>query len=89
MRSSRFRGAAHILFEERFTNIDVGGFAYWKNVESFIRDFFIARRNGRSAPRPRTYCDLSVAPPFPVVPFRDQVSTVKKAEKLRLKRIGV
>jgi hypothetical protein len=22
--------------EERFANIDVGGFAYWKNVESFI-----------------------------------------------------
>jgi hypothetical protein len=53
MRSSRFSGAAHILFqehgvasaavaadraEERFANIDVGGFAYWKNVESFIRD---------------------------------------------------
>ncbi len=51
MHSSRFRVAAHILFrehgvasaaaaadraEERFANIDVGGFAYWKNVESFI-----------------------------------------------------
>jgi hypothetical protein len=23
--------------EERFANIDVGGFAYWKNVETFIR----------------------------------------------------
>jgi hypothetical protein len=53
MRSSRFRGAAHLLLEEhgtgsaavaadraeeRFANIDVGGFAYWKNVESFIRN---------------------------------------------------
>jgi hypothetical protein len=52
MRSSRFRSAAHILFqehgaasaaaaaadraEERLGNIDVGGFAYWKNIESFI-----------------------------------------------------
>jgi hypothetical protein len=51
MRSSRFRSAAHILFqehgaasaaaaadraEERLANIDVGGFAYWKNIESFI-----------------------------------------------------
>jgi hypothetical protein len=51
MRSSRFRNAAHILFqehgaasaadaadraEERLANIDVGGFAYWKNIESFI-----------------------------------------------------
>lgn len=23
--------------EERFTNIDLGGFAYWKNVENLIR----------------------------------------------------
>ena len=23
--------------EERFANIDVGGYAYWKNVETFIR----------------------------------------------------
>jgi hypothetical protein len=53
MRSSRFRGAAHILLqehgtasaavaadraEERFANIDVGGFAYWKNVERLIRN---------------------------------------------------
>ena len=53
MRSSRFSSAAHILFqehgtksvavaadhaEERFANIDVGGFAYWKNVERFIRN---------------------------------------------------
>ena len=53
MRSSKFRGAAHLLFEEhgtasaavaadraeeRFANIDVGGFAYWKNVETFIRN---------------------------------------------------
>jgi hypothetical protein len=51
MHSSRFRSAAHILFEEhgtasaavaagraeeRFANIDVGGFAYWKSVESLI-----------------------------------------------------
>jgi hypothetical protein len=53
MRSSKVRGAAHVLFqehgtasaaaaadraEERFANIDLGGFAYWKNVESFIRN---------------------------------------------------
>jgi hypothetical protein len=53
MRSSKFRGAAHILLqehgsasaavaadraEERFANIDVGGFAYWKNVERLIRN---------------------------------------------------
>jgi hypothetical protein len=53
MRSSNFRGAAHLLLEEhgtasaaiaadraeeRFANIDVGGFAYWKNVETFIRN---------------------------------------------------
>jgi hypothetical protein len=53
MRSSKLRVAAHVLFqehgtasaaeaadraEERFANIDVGGFAYWKNVESFIRN---------------------------------------------------
>ena len=53
MHSSKFRGAARLLFkehgtasaavaadraEERFANIDVGGFAYWKNVETFIRN---------------------------------------------------
>jgi hypothetical protein len=53
MPSSKFRGAAHLLLkehgtasaavaadraEERFANIDVGGFAYWKNVETFIRN---------------------------------------------------
>jgi hypothetical protein len=53
MRSSKFRGAAYLLLEEhgtasaavaadraeeRFANIDVGGFAYWKNVETFIRN---------------------------------------------------
>jgi creatinine amidohydrolase/Fe(II)-dependent formamide hydrolase-like protein len=52
MRSLKLRGAACVLLEEhgtasaavaadraeeRFTNIDVGGFAYWKNVETFIR----------------------------------------------------
>jgi hypothetical protein len=51
MHSSRFRSAADILFEEhgaasaavaadraeeRFANMDVGGFAYWKSVETFI-----------------------------------------------------
>lgn len=53
MRSLKLRGAARVLLEEhgiasaavaadraeeRFGNIDVGGFAYWKNVEAFIRD---------------------------------------------------
>ena len=53
MHSSKFRGAARLLFEEHgtasvavaadraeehFANIDVGGFAYWKNVETFIRN---------------------------------------------------
>jgi hypothetical protein len=53
MHTSSFRDAAHVLIgahgtaseavaaeraEERFANIDVGGFAYWKNVETFIRN---------------------------------------------------
>lgn len=52
MRTSSFRGTARRLIrahgmtsaavaaehaEERFANIDVGGYAYWKNVEAFIR----------------------------------------------------
>jgi hypothetical protein len=52
MATSSFRGTAQVLIqtygtasaavaaeraEERFANIDVGGFAYWKNVETFIR----------------------------------------------------
>lgn len=53
MYTSSFRNAAHVLIgahgtasaamaaeraEERFANIDVGGYAYWKNVETFIRN---------------------------------------------------
>lgn len=53
MHTSSFRNAAHVLIgahgigsaavaadraEERFNNIDVGGYAYWKNVEAFIRN---------------------------------------------------
>jgi hypothetical protein len=53
MHSSKLRGAVRLLFEEHgtasaavaadraeehFANIDVGGFAYWKNVETFIRN---------------------------------------------------
>jgi hypothetical protein len=52
MNTSNLRGTAHALMqthgsasptvaaeraEERFANIDVGGYAYWKHVESFIR----------------------------------------------------
>jgi hypothetical protein len=52
MYTSSYRGAAHALLgahgptsaleaadraEESFANIDLGGFAYWKRVESFIR----------------------------------------------------
>ena len=52
MNTSSFRDTAHVLVgthgtgsaaiaadraEERFANIDVGGYAYWKNVETFIR----------------------------------------------------
>lgn len=52
MNTSSFRGAARQLIrshgmasaalaseraEESFANIDVGGYAYWKNVEAFIR----------------------------------------------------
>lgn len=54
MRSLKLRGTAHLLVkehgiasaavaadraEEHFANIDVGGFAYWKNVETVIREF--------------------------------------------------
>lgn len=53
MLTSHLRGAVDMLFqthglasatiaaeraEERFANIDVGGYAYWKNVESSIRN---------------------------------------------------
>jgi hypothetical protein len=53
MHTSRFRDTAHVLIgahgaasaavaaeraEERFANIDVGGYAFWKNVETFIRN---------------------------------------------------
>ena len=53
------RGTAHALMrthgpasptiaaeraEERFANIDVGGYAYWKHVETIIRD--ILKRAG-------------------------------------------
>lgn len=52
MHTSNLRGAAHALMrthgmaspsiaaeraEERFANIDVGGYAYWKHVETIIR----------------------------------------------------
>jgi hypothetical protein len=52
MHTSSLRGTAHTLMqthgmasptvaaeraEERFANIDVGGYAYWKHVETFIR----------------------------------------------------
>ena len=70
MRNSRFRNAAHILFqehgaasetvagdhaEERFANIDVGGFAYWKNVETFIRDVLHRAVVQLDEPEHRTY----------------------------------
>jgi hypothetical protein len=52
MHTYNLRGSAHALMqthgvasptvaaeraEERFANIDVGGYAYWKRVETFIR----------------------------------------------------